>query len=47
MTMTDTVPDWLTPATLLRMQLGLVLGLLTGYPAVRWLAERQCTVAPA
>jgi len=29
------------------MQLGIVLGLLTGYPVVRWLAERNRTVVPA
>jgi len=29
------------------MQLGIVAGLLTGYPVVRWLAARRATVVPA
>jgi hypothetical protein len=29
------------------MQIGVVLGLATGYPAVRWLARRRRTVVPA
>ncbi len=29
------------------MQVGIVLGLVTGYPAVRWLASRNRTVAAA
>lgn len=29
------------------MQVGVVLGLLTGYPAVKWLTRRHETVAPA
>lgn len=29
------------------MQIGILLGLLTGYPAVKWLAQRQQTVTPA
>ena len=29
------------------MQVGIVLGLLTGYPVVRWLAARDRTVVPA
>jgi len=29
------------------MQIGIIIGLLTGYPAVRWLLSRSQTVAPA
>ena len=29
------------------MQIGVVLGLVTGYPAVRWLAQRRRTILPA
>lgn len=29
------------------MQIGILLGLLTGYPAVKWLAQRHQTVTPA
>jgi hypothetical protein len=29
------------------MQVGIVLGLITGYPAVKWLTRRRQSVVPA
>ena len=43
---TERMPPATDAAFWFLMQIGVVLGLATGYPAVRWLAQRRRTVVP-